>query len=325
MGLKGFFYRKLKKDDAEKSDDNKKILELAKKSETTIEVEDKDEDVSELRLIVGELTQREEFGKGFAKIDSDAMQEIGIKEGDIIEIEGRRKTPAIAVKSYPADSGLNIVRMDGLVRRNAGTGVGNNVKVRKVELKEAIRVSLAPAQEGTVVQVSSNLIKKYIYNRPLSKGDIIVPLSIVNGKERDKKNLPNIFQEWGINIDDFFSNTPTGETRFIVTNTEPAGVVKITDMTEVEILSRLPSDMLKLIKTEESTEEDLLRKAKIINVKTLPNLENMLELKDLYEVVKLANQYYINRYEDKKQIIYFAEKWYFRKLKKINKTLKSKN
>jgi transitional endoplasmic reticulum ATPase len=191
----------------------------------------------EVELKVGELTQREEFGRGLARIDSATMQKIGVREGDIIEIEGTRKTSAVAVRAYPADAGLNVARMDGLVRRNSGAGVGDNVKIRKAEVKEAKKVTLAPAQEGVVVQISPNLIKQNIYYRPLTKGDIIVPSPIVKGRE---DMTPSIFQEFlGFDFEEFFF-TPTGETRFVVTNTEPAGVVKITDMTELEILSRLP-------------------------------------------------------------------------------------
>ena len=191
----------------------------------------------EVELKVGELTQREEFGRGLARIDSATMQKIGVREGDIIEIEGARKTSAVAVRAYPADAGLNVARMDGLVRRNSGAGVGDNVKIRKAEVKEAKKVTLAPAQEGVVVQISPNLIKQNIYYRPLTKGDIIVPSPIVKGRD---DMTPSIFQEFlGFDFEEFFF-TPTGETRFVVTNTEPAGIVKITDMTELEILPRLP-------------------------------------------------------------------------------------
>jgi transitional endoplasmic reticulum ATPase len=198
----------------------------------------KDNEV-EVELKVGELTQREEFGRGIVRIDSNSMQKIRIKEGEIIEIEGTKKTGAIAVRSYPADAGLNVVRMDGLLRRNVGAGVGDAVKIRKADVKEAKKVTLAPAQEGVVIQVSSNIIKQNIYYRPVSKGDIIVPSPVV--KNRDKyQTSPSIFRDFfGFDFEEFFF-TPTGETRFVVVNTDPGGIVRITDMTQVEILRRLP-------------------------------------------------------------------------------------
>jgi len=196
-------------------------------------------DKKEAELKIGELTQREEFGRGIVRIDSGTMQNLGMKEGDIIELEGTRKTGAIAVRSYPADAGLNVARMDGLVRRNVGGGVGETVKLRKADVKEAKKVTLAPAQEGMIIQISPNLVKQNIYYRPVAKGDIIVPSPVVKGRD-DRRRTPDVFQDFfGFGLEDFFF-TPTGETRFVVTNTDPDGIVRITDMTRLEILRRLP-------------------------------------------------------------------------------------
>jgi len=194
-------------------------------------------DKKEAELKVGELTQREEFGRGIVRIDSGTMQSLGIREGDVIELEGTRKTGAIAVRAYPADAGLNVARMDGLVRRNVGGGVGEIVKLRKADVKEAKKVTLAPAQEGIIIQLSPNLLKQNIYYRPIAKGDIIVPSPVVKGRD---DRAPSIFQDFfGFDFEDFFF-TPTGETRFVVTSTDPGGIVRITDMTRLEILRQLP-------------------------------------------------------------------------------------
>jgi hypothetical protein len=66
-------------------------------------------------LKVGELTNREEFGRGIVRVDTKTMSKIGIKEGDVIEMHGKDVTGALAVRAYPADIGLNIIRMDGMV------------------------------------------------------------------------------------------------------------------------------------------------------------------------------------------------------------------
>ena len=44
----------------------------------------------ELKLKVGELTGREDFGRGIARLDTNSMKKIGVKEGDIVEIEGKK-------------------------------------------------------------------------------------------------------------------------------------------------------------------------------------------------------------------------------------------
>lgn len=197
----------------------------------------------EVELRVGELTQREEFGRGIVRIDSKTMQKIGIKEGDVVELEGSRKAPAIAIRAYPSDAGLNVVRMDGLVRRNVGAGVGENVKIRKADVKEAKKVVLAPAQKNIFIQINPNLIRQNLLYRPVSQGDIIVPSSIVRRSDRFS-NIPNIFRDFGFDIDDILEQfemySPLGEMRLIVTNTEPKGIVRITDLTELEVLTQLP-------------------------------------------------------------------------------------
>ncbi len=193
-------------------------------------------DIKEAELRVGELTAREEFGRGIVRLDSNTMQKIGVKEGDIVEIEGSRKVGALAIRAYPSDAGINVIRMDGLVRRNASTGVGDTVKVRKADVKEAKSITLAPAQRNVFIQIHPSLIKQNIYYRPVAQGDIIVPSPVVKRTDRS----PSIFQEFfGFDFEEFFFS-PAGETRFVVTSTNPKGIVQIGEITEVEILPQLP-------------------------------------------------------------------------------------
>ena len=200
---------------------------------------------NEIRLKVGELTAREEAGRGIIRMDSGIMNKLGIKEGDVVEIEGGKKTAGIAVRSYPADVGLNIVRMDGITRKNANSGVGEFVKIRKADIKEAMKVTISPAERGMTFLMSPELFKQNIYMRPMTKGDIIVPSPGVKRKERGSDIFSNFF---GFNIEDFFAEaevfTPfSGETRFVVIDTDPKGIVRIGDMTELEILPELPETM----------------------------------------------------------------------------------
>ncbi len=198
------------------------------------------EQTNEVRLKVGELTAREEAGRGIVRIDSNTMSKLQVKEGDVIEIEGSKISAAIAVRSYPADVGLNIIRMDGITRRNVGSGVGEYVKLRKAEVKEAKSVTLAPAQKGIMIHISPNLIKQNIFMRPMVKGDIISPSPV--GRRRSSGLFEDFF---GMDIEEFFpSFTPfSGDIKFIVVNTSPAGVVKIGEITELEILPQLPESM----------------------------------------------------------------------------------
>jgi len=199
----------------------------------------------ELKLKVGELTGREDFGRGIIRLDTNTMKKIGAKEGDVVEIEGKIRTGAVAIRSYPADVGLNLIRMDGLVRKNCDASIGEFVKIRKSDVKEAKKVTLAPAQKGFSIHISPNLLKQNLFMRPMNKGDII----ITNPVFKTRKNHDEIFSQFfGIDIEEVFF--PMGsETRFIVVKTQPEGVTQITDMTELELLpeaveveaARLPS------------------------------------------------------------------------------------
>ena len=206
---------------------------------------DKDDNNNETRIKVGELTAREEAGRGIVRIDSNIMKKLDIKEGDVIEVEGSRKTGAIAVRAYPADVGLNLVRMDGIVRRNCGSGVGEFVKIRKADAKEAKKISIAPAEKGLIIHISPNLIKQNIFMRPLAKGDIIVPAPVIN-RRKTKTYSAGIFEDFfgpEFDIFDFFATPFPGETRFIVTSTDPQGIVRVGDITDLEVIPELPEAM----------------------------------------------------------------------------------
>src|SRR6056297_905187 len=87
---------------------------------------------------------QDDVNKGIVRIDSSFMKKIGVSSGDVVKIEGARKTVAIVDRAYPGDLGQRKIRMDGLTRRNAKTGIGETVNVKKAEVKEAKKVVIAP-------------------------------------------------------------------------------------------------------------------------------------------------------------------------------------
>jgi len=212
----------------------------------------KKENDNELRLKVGELTERTDFGRGIARLDAKKMQRIGVREGDVIEITGNRTSPAIAVRSYPADVGLDVIRMDGLLRRNIKAGIGDVVRVKKADVKEAKHVVIAPARQGIIIRIDPNVFKQNLMMRPVSTGDIIIPNPIV----RRRRPENSIFEEFfGVDIEEMFF-TPFGEEKFVVVSTNPKGIVRITDATELEVLEKATRP-IEETKIPEVTYEDL--------------------------------------------------------------------
>ena len=183
------------------------------------------------KLRVGELTGREDFGRGIARIDSNNMKKLGVREGDVLELEGKRKTGVIVVRSYPADVGKDLVRVDGLVRRNAGASIGEVIAVRKADVKEAKLVKLAPAQQNLILHISPNLIKQNLMLRPMVKGDVIIANPVF------KRGGDDPFEEFfGVSMQEVFIPMG-GETRLVVVGAKPGDIVQITEATELELLS----------------------------------------------------------------------------------------
>ena len=95
---------------------------------------------SALRKLQVANARPEDSGRGLAHLPRALMAALGLAEGDVIEVVGKRSTPARAVAPYAEDEGLEIIRIDGLQRANAGVGSGEFVGVRKAESKPATRV-----------------------------------------------------------------------------------------------------------------------------------------------------------------------------------------
>ncbi|MBE0521995.1 MAG: CDC48 family AAA ATPase [Candidatus Methanoperedenaceae archaeon] len=183
------------------------------------------------RLKVIEADQRD-VGKGIVRIDEKFRELIGVNIFDVVEITGERSTSAIVGRAYPQDEGLDVIRMDGLIRTNAKTGLGEYVEVSVAQWKEAKKVILAPVTENIHIYAPSEALRSIFHNRTVSKGDIISTTSVRRPRESLGSDL--MFEQV---FHGFFGGSfGLGEIKLQVVSTAPAGIVKITEMTEVELL-----------------------------------------------------------------------------------------
>lgn len=169
----------------------------------------------------------DDSGHGLARLPRGAMEAIGVAEGDVVEIVGKRITPARAVSPYAEDEGLDILRLDGLQRANAGVGSGDFIEVRKAESKAAQRVVFAPAQQNLRLQGSGAALKRSFQMKPLTAGDVVA----TTGQQRvTTDDLPPQLRQ--------MLNRPAyslQEIRLVVVSTVPKGIVHIDQTTEVEL------------------------------------------------------------------------------------------
>ncbi|MDD5253672.1 MAG: CDC48 family AAA ATPase [Candidatus Nanoarchaeia archaeon] len=192
--------------------------------------------IQEVKLKVMEALQEEAY-KGIVRIDSETMRDLGVRVGDIIEIEGQKLTVGIVDRAYPTDVGLAVIRMDGIMRKNAKTGIGEVVKVRKANVKEAKEVTIAPAQKNVSVQGDPLIFKRGLLGRALIKGDLVV---LGGAKRRQRTFTGSQFEDI---FEDFFEkgfglNFNLADLRFVVANTNPKGAIIVTENTSVNLSSK---------------------------------------------------------------------------------------
>ncbi len=181
-------------------------------------------DKDTIRLQVAAARQ-EESGRGVARMPRTAFQALGITEGDMVEIEGKRVTAAVALPAYNEDESLEVVRLDGLQRANAETSSGEHVKIRRAVSRAATRVVFAPAQREMRLQGPSEALKRVFFRRPVVAGDLVA----THGQQ-PVQNMPADLRR-------MFSQPAYAltEIRLQVVATTPKGIVHIDENTEVEL------------------------------------------------------------------------------------------
>ncbi len=162
---------------------------------------------------------KNDVGRGIARIDSKTMEKLNVEAGDVILIEGTSKAAAVVWRARPEDEGLKVIRIDGITRSNAGVGLGDKVKVKKADAKIAQSISIAPTEEIRFASDPEMFFKERMYGKAYVKGNKLV----VNV-------LGNPFY-------------------FIVTSTQPKGVVIVGNETRINVSEKPVSEQAHKIPT----------------------------------------------------------------------------
>lgn len=180
--------------------------------------------------------QNQDVGKGVARIGADALAALGLTPGAIVALHGKRTTAAIAIPPYSADAGLEIVRLDGLLRANAGVGIGDHVEVEAAQVKPAKRVVLAPAQQGVRLQGSGRALLRTLMGRPLVAGDVVSTSVYRRGAGPDPAGMPGMPPDLYRQLFGQQQSFGLQEIRLVVQQASPRGIVQVTEETEIELL-----------------------------------------------------------------------------------------
>ena len=87
-------------------------------------------------------------GGGKARLDPETMLFLKISPGDIVAVEGKRRTVAKVWRSLVEDWNQNKIRIDNFTRVNAGVSIGDTVRIIPIKDEiEAKVVVLAPPED----------------------------------------------------------------------------------------------------------------------------------------------------------------------------------
>jgi transitional endoplasmic reticulum ATPase len=159
-----------------------------------------------------------DVGHGRARISGE--NDLGLKPGDIVEIKGdKRSTAAIYWRSRPEDTKMEIIRVDGIIRKNAGVSLGDRVTLSKVDAKECTKLVLSPVmankQKVKFGPGIEGFARRGLSKRPVVQGDRI----FIPGMTLFAEALP-----------------------FAVVSTVPKGIVKVTNDTDIVIKDETVDD-----------------------------------------------------------------------------------
>ena len=151
-----------------------------------------------------------DVGHGRARVPFD--NELNLKPGDIVEITGESRTAAIVWRCRPEDANLGVIRIDGIIRKNAGVSLGDRVSITKVETQPCQRLVLSPVmakqQKVRFGPGIEGFARRGLNKRPVVAGDRI----FIPGMTLFAEALP-----------------------FAIVQTNPKGIVQVLPDTEIVI------------------------------------------------------------------------------------------
>ncbi|MFB6136652.1 MAG: CDC48 family AAA ATPase [Halobacteriaceae archaeon] len=150
--------------------------------------------------------------RGIVRLPEAARRRLGVLSGDTVVVEGDWTT---AAKVWPADADLpdDALRADGETRANAGTRVGDTVRVRPGSVADAAALTAAPTEplDGDA-DAAAEAVHRTLLDRPVAAG------------ERVRVESLGGVDEWR------------------VVGTDPEGTVLVTEATAVTVRERPVED-----------------------------------------------------------------------------------
>ena len=159
-----------------------------------------------LRLTV-QSAEKRDAGRGIARLPETARRQLGVLSGDTVVIDGESATVA---KVWSRNSSVpdGVVLIDADTRANAGVKIGETVDIRKVAVAEAESVMVRAPPELGRVDIDHDTIEHAV--------------------AQDLTDRP-------VRTDEAVRIERLAGSRFVVTDTDPDGTVRVTADTTVTV------------------------------------------------------------------------------------------
>ncbi len=136
--------------------------------------------MNKVTLKIAEASQRH-VGKGIAVVDPKVVEDNNWEAGNILELEGNRKSHTKLWPGTIDEYGTGIIKIDGITRQNIGSGIGEKVSVKKVEAIEAEQVTISPIEKLSAEGLQEYMQVNYI-GHVLTAGDTLIVNTQLGGK-----------------------------------------------------------------------------------------------------------------------------------------------
>ena len=140
-----------------------------------------------VQLKVAEANPKD-VGRGIARIDPEVMERLGITDsGEVVGLTGKRETVVKIMPTFPELRGRGLVQIDGIIRENAQAGIDEQVRLVKVKIEEARKVTLSPLTFlPTAALTDSAYLSRQLASIPVTSGDRI-QTTFLGARKQDYK------------------------------------------------------------------------------------------------------------------------------------------
>lgn len=133
--------------------------------------------MSELVFKVAEAESRD-VGRAIIRMDPKDLSKVKAEIGDVVEIRKSEKAKGKAVAkimlAFEEMRGKEILQMDGIIRENVGAGLGERVKIKKIEVNSASTIILKPlTSESSFKETDAEYLAQILDGTPVIRGNKI--------------------------------------------------------------------------------------------------------------------------------------------------------